>query len=101
MQIDALFPNQNRHVRFLLGLYLSRKRNELGFSLQDVAAKVELTPQSYKRIEAGRMKIKPALFEKIQMLLCLEFEELLEIRKVASVQHINDLSRELIPNYPA
>lgn len=100
-QIEIFFPNQNRHVRFLLGLYISRKRNELGFSVQDMASRVEMTPQIYKRIEGGRMKITSDCFEKIQSLLFLESHELDEIRKISGVRYINDLSKTLISNYPA
>lgn len=101
MKIDSFFPDQNRHVRFLLGLYISRKRQESGGSVADLAGKIEVTPQSFKRIEAGRMKITPSLFEKIQTHLSLEAEDLDEIRRIASVSFINDLSKVLVPNYPA
>ncbi len=100
MHIDIVFPNQNRHVRYLLGLYISRKRNELGFSAKDIAAQIELSLQSYRRIETGRVKINTELFEKIQSLLPLELDDLNEIRKIASVKYINDLSKALIQNYP-
>lgn len=100
MKIDTFFPDQNRHVRFLLGLYISRKRQETGASVADFAGKISVTPQSFKRIEAGRMKITPTLFEKILVHLPLEADDLNEIRRIASVSYINDLSKVLVPNYP-
>lgn len=100
MKFENFFPNQNRQVRFLLGLYISRKRRESGASINEVATKAEITPQSVKRIEAGRMKITPVIFEKIQLQLSLEADDLNEIRRIASVSYINDLSKVLVPNYP-
>lgn len=100
MKIETFFPDQNRHVRFLLGLYISRKRQECGASVADLAEKISVTTQSFKRIEAGRMKITPGLFEKIQSHLALEADDLNEIRRIASVSYINDLSKVLVPNYP-
>lgn len=101
MQIDVIFPNQNRHVRCLLGLYINRKRNELGFSAKDVATQIELSPYAYRNIEIGRMKIKADHFKKIQSLLSLEENDLFEIRKIARVKYVNDVSKALLENYPA
>lgn len=101
MKIDDFFPDQNRHVRFLLGLYFNRKRRELGLSIQDLAPRMELSSQSYKRIEAGRTKINPTVFDKIQSVLPIEVDDLNEIRKIAGVTYINNLSKVLVPNYPA
>lgn len=101
MQIDAIFPNQNRHVRHLLGLYISRKRNELGFSASEIASQVHLSPHAYRRIEVGKVKISCPLFQKIQSLLFLDIEDLLEIHKIAGVNYINDVSKALLENYPA
>lgn len=100
MNIERFFPDQNRHVRFLLGLYISRKRLESGASIADLAQKIEVTPQAFKRIEAGRMKITPGLFDKIQAHVSIDPEDLNEIRKIAGVSFINDLSKVLVPNYP-
>ncbi|HEY8269966.1 MAG TPA: helix-turn-helix transcriptional regulator [Pseudobdellovibrionaceae bacterium] len=101
MQIDVIFPNQNRHVRHLLGLYINRKRNELGFSAKEIASQVNLSPHAYRRIEVGKVKINSSLFEKIHSLLFLEIEDLAEIHKIASVKYINDVSKALLENYPA
>lgn len=100
MKLEGFFPQQNRHVRFLLGLYISRKRRESGASVEDLATKTELTPQSVKRIEAGRMKVTPRIFGKLQPVLGLEPEDLNEIRRIAGVSYINDLSKVLVPNFP-
>ena len=100
MTMDMLFPDQNRHVRFLMGLYISKKRNEKGFSVGDVANLLDLAPQSYKKIETGRMKINSDIFDKMQNLLSLDLEELDEIRQIACVRYINDLSKALVSNYP-
>lgn len=100
MKFESFFPNQNRHVRFLLGLYISRKRRESGASLTELANKAELTPQSMKRIEAGRMKVTPRIFGKLQVALGFESEDLNEIRRIAGVAYINDLSKVLVPNFP-
>ncbi|WP_413287991.1 helix-turn-helix domain-containing protein [Bdellovibrio sp. HCB337] len=100
MRLDMFFPNQNRHVRFLMGLYLNRKRNEQGLSLQEVASQVGLTPQSYKRIESGGKKIDDTLFEKIQSLIAIEPEDLNEIRRIAAIRFVNDLSKAFASNYP-
>ncbi|MNK15808.1 hypothetical protein D3C87_339590 [compost metagenome] len=100
MDIDMLFPDQNRHVRHLLGLYIKRKRNDLGVSIQDTASNMSLDSQAYRRIEAGRSKITPEQFQHMHHLLALEPNELIEIRKIAGVKYINDLSRVLSPNYP-
>lgn len=93
MKLEMFFPNQNRHVRFLMGLYLNRKRNEQGLSLQEISSQVGLTPQAYKRIESGTKKIDETLFEKIQSLLILEPDDLNEIRKIAAIRFVNDLSQ--------
>ena len=100
MDIDMLFPDQNRHVRHLLGLYIKRKRNDLGASIQDTASNMSLDSQAYRRIEAGRSKITPEQFERIHQLLSLDPQELIEIRRITGVMYINDLSRVLSPNYP-
>jgi len=100
MKIEAFFQNQNRHVRFLIGLYISRKRLERGFSVQETASQLGLTPQAYKRIEGGRSKLKSEYFDKIQSLLKLEIDELYEIRQISCVAFINELSKNLGTNYP-
>jgi ribosome-binding protein aMBF1 (putative translation factor) len=100
MKIESFFDNQNRHVRFLLGLYISRKRRESGASIEDFAIKADLTPQSVKRIEAGRMKVTPRIFGKIQSTLGFDPEDLNEIRRIAAVAYINDLSKVLVPDFP-
>ncbi|MGZ3691863.1 MAG: helix-turn-helix transcriptional regulator [Pseudobdellovibrionaceae bacterium] len=101
MKIDAIFQNQNRHVRYLLGLYISRKRNELGFTAKDVASRIDLSHQTYRMIEVGQVKINPPLFKKIQSLLALQLSDILEIRKIANIKYINDVSKALLENYPA
>ncbi|MBS1970525.1 MAG: helix-turn-helix transcriptional regulator [Bdellovibrionales bacterium] len=100
MKFETFFPNQNRHVRFLLGLYISRKRRESGASLTELANKADLTPQSIKRIEAGRMNVTPRIFGNLQVALGFEAEDLNEIRRIAGVAYINDLSKVLVPNFP-
>jgi transcriptional regulator with XRE-family HTH domain len=101
MDIESFFPDQNRHVRFLLGLYITRKRKEAGITIAEVATKADVSPQSIKRIEAGRMKISFGLFKKIQPLINLEPDDLNEIRRIAGVAFINDLSKFLVPDFPA
>lgn len=100
MKIDHFFPDQHRHVRFLLGLYINRKRRELGISTSELASQTSLTPDSIKRIEAGRKKISSEDFDKIHSSLRLEADELNEIRKIAGVSLINHFSKVLVPNYP-
>lgn len=99
MRLDMFFPNQNRHVRFLMGLYLSRKRKEQGVSLQEISALVNLTPQSYKRIESGTKKLDETLFSKIQSLLTLDPDDLNEIRRIAAIRFVNDLSKAFRPDF--
>jgi len=101
MKLENIFPDQHRHVRFLIGLYINRKRREMGMSVADVASKTNTTPKSFKMIEAGRAKLTSAFFEELHSLLGFSDEELHEIRKIASVTYINDLSKVLVPNYPA
>lgn len=92
---------QTRHVRFLLGLYLKRKRSELSFSEDIVASHLDLTTRSYRKMEAGQSKISEDQFRLLQDLLNFEPEDLIEIRKIVGVQYINDLSAALSENYPA
>lgn len=100
MKVDVFLSNQNRHVRFLLGLYISRKRNELGLSIQDIASHINLSPQTYKRIEAGSKKVNATVFEKMHSLLSFNQEDLMEIRRIATISYVNDLSKALTANYP-
>lgn len=101
MNIEQLFPDQNRHVRFLLGLYITRKRKEQDLSVPAIAARLGITAPIYKRIESGRMKLNDSLFEKMRLLLSLEQEDLIEINRIAAIRYINDLSKILTFNYPA
>jgi len=100
MQIDVFFPEQNRHIRFLLGLYISRKRVEMGYTVENVAEQLAVSVHSYKRIESGRGKVNATVFNKLQNLLAFEASDLNEIRKIASVNFINDLSKAMVSNYP-
>jgi transcriptional regulator with XRE-family HTH domain len=101
MQIDVLFPNQNRYTRYMLGLYLKRKRTEAGLSVEEVAGNLDLASRTYRKLEAGQMKIAAKHFAILQDLLKLDADDLIEIRKIVSVQYINDLSQVLSQNYPA
>lgn len=101
MNIDMLFPDQNRHVRHLLGLYIKRKRTEVSLSISDVAAHLLLSPNAYRLIEGGRSKISDEQFQLLIQFLSLDMEEIVEIRRISGVMYINDLSRVLSPNYPA
>ena len=100
MDIKELFPIQNQHSRFLLGLYISRKRQELGLSAAALAAQLNLDQKTYARLEGGHKKMDPLLFEKLQFLLSLEAAELIELQAVAKIRYINDLSKVMVPNFP-
>lgn len=101
MKTEITFPDQNRYIRYLLGCYIRRKRSEFGYSIPEIASQVELSTQNFKRIEAGRMKISPEVFEKMQTLLSFDAEDLANIRKIACVKYINDISKALVPHFPA
>lgn len=100
MEIDNFFPIQDQHVRNLLGLYLRRKREEMGLTLTEVATQANLTTATYRRIEGGRMKIEPSAFNKIQSLLELDPVDLGDIRKIAAINYVNHASKTLAMNYP-
>jgi transcriptional regulator with XRE-family HTH domain len=96
-----MFSDQKRHLRFLLGLYISRKRLELGYSIYEVAFQLQLTSLFYKRIESGRAKMKTDIFYKIQALLFLDADDLHDIRRISRIAYVNDLAKALSANYPS
>jgi len=100
MRFEVLFPVQNRHVRFLLGQYLARKRVEQGLSPEEVAFRTGLSPRIYKTIEGGRKNLDADVFSAIQDVLPLEEADLRELRRIASIRYVNDLSNAIGFNYP-
>ena len=101
MNIDILFTDQDRHVRFLLGLYIKRKRNERGMSISELASRVYVTQESLKRIESGKKNLSPGDLAKFQDQLNFEYGDLIEIHKIAKVAYVNDISKVMVPDYPA
>ena len=100
MQLELLFPNQNRYVRFLLGMYLKRKRTEMSFTEEFIANYLGLKEGSYKKLESGHMNFSNQQFTRLQDILNFEADDLIEIRKIVDVQYINSLSAEMSENFP-
>ena len=100
MQLELLFPHQNRYVRFLLGMYLKRKRTEQSYSEEFVANYLAIKEASYRKLESGQMNFSDEQFTRLQNLLSFEADDLIEIRKIVSVQYINSLSAEMSENFP-
>jgi|GEM_PF-5087301 Predicted transcriptional regulator len=100
MQLELLFPNPNRYVRFLLGMYLKRKRTEMAYSEEFIANHLGLKEGSYKKLESGHMNFTNEHFVRLQNLLSFEADDLIEIRKIVDVQFINNLSAEMSENFP-
>ena len=100
MKAEVFYPNQNRHIRFFMGLYIRRKRLESDLTVQDAATQLGLTPQAYRNIEGGRAKMKAEIFSKTLTLFQVDPSDLQEIYKISSVAYVNDLSKALGANYP-
>lgn len=101
MSLDGFPQNQNRHLRFLLGCYIRRKRIELEISIPEMVSVLNISAQTYKAIEAGRVKISEPLFKDVHSALGFKSDDLIEIRKIADVRYVNDVSKALVSNYPA
>ncbi|MEN0059430.1 MAG: helix-turn-helix transcriptional regulator [Bdellovibrio sp.] len=100
MSIEELFPLQNRYGRFLVGLYLSRRRGERHLSVEELAQLLSMSPLTYRRIESGRSKISPQNFDTLTEVLDLDMDDLIELSRIARIKHINDISKSLSLNYP-
>ncbi len=55
----------DRHFYYVLGEKMRSRRQELGYSLEQVARKVGVTRQCYDYYELGIVKIKPETWDKI------------------------------------
>ncbi|HWU42598.1 MAG TPA: helix-turn-helix transcriptional regulator [Bdellovibrio sp.] len=101
MTIETLFKDHNRHIRFYLLKLVTKKRQELGVSQEEMALRLQLPAQTYKKLESGRVRIHQELFEQLRAELSLCEEELLDIVRIAKIAYANDLAKILSPNYPS
>ncbi len=101
MRIETLFPEQNAHVRFILGQHLKQKRLLHEMSLDALALALQVDARTYRRIESGQTNISEEQFSQLQQLLQLDSQELLEIGRIAAVSRVNAYAKALDEGYPS
>lgn len=101
MQIARLSAFNKRFFKKILGRHISRKRQLLGRSCEEIADLLGLTPRSVRLIEAGHKNISQEQFEFFVNYLSLDEDELIAMSKITHVQYLMDIYKEIDENYPA
>lgn len=81
--------------------HIKQKRLALNYSVKDVSANLNISPQSYRRLESGHKKLSAEILSKIIDFLGLQEADLRSLVQISVIAQGNSFFKELNANYPA
>lgn len=101
MLLNKLSNFNKKDFNKLFGLYIKRRRIELGLKETDLALLTDLNLKEISLLETGRKKISEPLFETLFNVLQMDQNEVIELSKITQVQYLINLFKVIDENYPS